>query len=528
MGAKPCSEVCEPNRLSLPRLHHLRLPLPPQLSQLLGPHKICNRLDISQLTNEKLEPHLSALRCELHVKPADRGRFRISHRQRLHSPRTIKSQLFVPRISRQTTSQPVGFSVPLYSLQSRRFPNQFSQQNCARAILSSSSSSNYPTKMNSNYPAAYMTSGNGAPTMDIPEHVDGIIDLKTLEAIHQQLNESSDGDDQDLAIWIKEHYLYEPITQPGRQIRTSKGFAQLDRAFRRVRTLTGKAQDKWPFFDRNWKEMPSSMVRNNARGEASPGVRFPSMLRPMRGPSMTNGHNAHLGESSANTHERQFQFQGGPSPQSFVSFGSRAPIRHKNQRQQVFSLPIPNTSVPLPSNNKVPSKLCPDSDKTSAPQEVPAPEKQAQQDPRSTDDLPKYTGERKPPGFSTSSTQPESLPSSLFADQKVADFFLRSEGPSSARSTSAPEERPEEVKVSSEGPADTPMPQNDEVAQMNADEVAREADNGKVRGPDGRYLTKPNSTPRKARRSTGGRRKSGRKCRRVKNSLCIECVTNGI
>jgi hypothetical protein len=234
-----------------------------------------------------------------------------------------------------------------------------------------------------------MPSGNGAPTMDIPEHVDGIIDLKTLEAIHQQLNESSDQDDQELAIWVKEHYLYEPITQPGRQIRTSKGFAQLDRAFRRVRTLTGKAQDKWPFFDRNWKEMPTSMVRNNARGEASPGVRFPSMLRPMRGPSMTNGHTAHQGESSASALERQFQFQGGPTPQSFVSFGSRAPVRHKNQRQQVFPLPIPNTPVPLPLNNKV--------------------------DPRSTDDLPKYTGECKPLGFSTSSTQTHSPSSSLFA-----------------------------------------------------------------------------------------------------------------
>jgi hypothetical protein len=34
-----------------------------------------------------------------------------------------------------------------------------------------------------------------------------------------------------------------------------------------VRQLTGKAQDKWPFFDRNWKTMPSAVVKNLSVGE---------------------------------------------------------------------------------------------------------------------------------------------------------------------------------------------------------------------------------------------------------------------
>lgn len=114
---------------------------------------------------------------------------------------------------------------------------------------------------------------NAAPTM-LPEHAVGFIDLKTLTDIHRYLNESEVDTDIELAIWIEKHYLYKPIgpNEEGRVIRTAEGFAQLDRAYRRVRNLTGKAQDKWPFFDRSWKTMSSVMVRNNSRGESAPGV----------------------------------------------------------------------------------------------------------------------------------------------------------------------------------------------------------------------------------------------------------------
>lgn len=108
----------------------------------------------------------------------------------------------------------------------------------------------------------------------LPEEVYGFVDLRTLSDIYRCLCESAAEDDIDLAAWVKEHYLYEPIDHDGRSIRTSEAFSQLDRAYRRVRSLTNKAQDKWPFFDRYWKTMPTAIVRNNSRGEAAPGILF--------------------------------------------------------------------------------------------------------------------------------------------------------------------------------------------------------------------------------------------------------------
>jgi hypothetical protein len=135
------------------------------------------------------------------------------------------------------------------------------------------------------------------PLMVLPNHVDGIIDLKTLDDIHRFLNQSELEDDLALAAWVKEHYLHEPITSEGREIRTTEGFSKLDRAYRRVRLLTNKAQDKWPFFDRNWKSMSSTTVRNNARGEAAPGVSLPGMSNAAHDSSMSNAKDAHRGES---------------------------------------------------------------------------------------------------------------------------------------------------------------------------------------------------------------------------------------
>ncbi|KAJ5035264.1 hypothetical protein J3E74DRAFT_455841 [Bipolaris maydis] len=92
---------------------------------------------------------------------------------------------------------------------------------------------------NTNTP--YNPAAHSTPTTLLPEEVFGYIDVVTLADIHRYLRET-------------------------------QGFAQLDRAYRRVRSLTNKAQDKWPFFDRNFKEMSSATVRNNARGEAAPGL----------------------------------------------------------------------------------------------------------------------------------------------------------------------------------------------------------------------------------------------------------------
>jgi hypothetical protein len=113
----------------------------------------------------------------------------------------------------------------------------------------------------------YNPSSNGSPFMALPDHVEGIIDVRTLADIHKFLSQSEIDDDQHLAKWVEKEYLFEPLLDEGRQIRTTEGFARLDKAYRRVRQLTGKAQDKWPFFDRNWKTMPSAVVKNLSGGE---------------------------------------------------------------------------------------------------------------------------------------------------------------------------------------------------------------------------------------------------------------------
>jgi hypothetical protein len=104
--------------------------------------------------------------------------------------------------------------------------------------------------------------------MDVSEKVEGYIDLETLDKIRSTLSNSTDQKDVDLAVWIQRNYLYEPIgeTEDGRPISSREGFEKLDRAYKRVRSLTNRAQDKWPFFDRHWKKMPANTVRQVAQG----------------------------------------------------------------------------------------------------------------------------------------------------------------------------------------------------------------------------------------------------------------------
>lgn len=124
--------------------------------------------------------------------------------------------------------------------------------------------------------ATHSLANHSAPDIMIPESVIGFVDLTILADIQRCLRDSENLEDLELADWIKSHYLHEPTNASGRPITTTEGFSQLDRAYRRVRSLTGKAQEKWPFFDRNWKEMAAATVRNNSRGEVAPGVRFPN------------------------------------------------------------------------------------------------------------------------------------------------------------------------------------------------------------------------------------------------------------
>lgn len=123
------------------------------------------------------------------------------------------------------------------------------------------------------------------------------------------------------------------------------------------------------------------------------------------------------------------------------------------------------------------------------------------------------------------------------ADQEAIDFFTRSEGSGSVRSTSVQEVQSEAEKLPSGEPADqanainstSTAPQTDEVTELTADDAPRDAGNGKVRGSNGRFLTKPGSIPRKARKSTGSKRKGGRKCKQAhKLDRVLDSLTNNL
>ncbi|KAH6642503.1 hypothetical protein C7974DRAFT_385550 [Boeremia exigua] len=115
--------------------------------------------------------------------------------------------------------------------------------------------------MTSDIMNGHVPDGGDVLAMNPPAQTGGFIDVECLTDIHKYLSQSEKSDDTTLAAWIKQQYLQEPLIETGRLIRDSEGFANLDKAYRRVRHLTGKAVDKWPFFDQNWKKMSSAAVR---------------------------------------------------------------------------------------------------------------------------------------------------------------------------------------------------------------------------------------------------------------------------
>ncbi|OWY51164.1 hypothetical protein AALT_g4450 [Alternaria alternata] len=181
----------------------------------------------------------------------------------------------------------------------------------------------------------YNPSDHGEPNSMLPEEVIGHIDLGTLTDIHRYLCESELQEDIELAAWMWENYL--DGLQNGSstaEIRTAQAFGKLDRAYRRVRSLTNKAQDKWPFFDRNFKEMSSATVRNNARGEAAPGIIYP--IDGLQRKSHLTGLSSN-GSTKSNVSSR---------PELQAPFDFTTPARYQSQ----FQDHLHSTSVPLPSN----------------------------------------------------------------------------------------------------------------------------------------------------------------------------------
>ena len=129
----------------------------------------------------------------------------------------------------------------------------------------------------------------------LPEDVDGFIDVNTLVDIHKYLSTSEKSDDITLAAWVKEHYLQGPLVEIGRPIRGAEGFQNLDRAYRRTRQLTGKAQDKWPFFDKNWKKMSSTVVKSAVH--AANDTNLPVAYGEVRDTPASNGFDSQHGRS---------------------------------------------------------------------------------------------------------------------------------------------------------------------------------------------------------------------------------------
>ncbi|KAF1844628.1 uncharacterized protein K460DRAFT_335547 [Cucurbitaria berberidis CBS 394.84] len=305
----------------------------------------------------------------------------------------------------------------------------------------------------------YNPSDNSAPFMVLPEHVFGFVDLKTLADIHQYLRESEAEEDIILANWVKDNYLYEPIDQGGRTIRTTEGFQNLDKAYRRVRSLTNKAQDKWPFFDRSWKSMPSATVRNNARGEAAPGVSLLGMNCEPRASRVTNGFDTTKHGDS-------------PAPQLQVPFGRKQPSRYCPRPSQ-------QTPIPLPANSKKQAK--PEDQSDSINQPTPLKELEAEQEHEEQSEA----------------NSPQELPTStdIFSGSKIQAMPL---------SKPAPNDEPEMVRAVSEVSSSEPldvitMSDQPELSIESEAEGLRDAGGGKVRGPNGRYLPKDKSSPASAK-----------------------------
>ncbi|KAL5399776.1 hypothetical protein PMIN02_000310 [Paraphaeosphaeria minitans] len=123
---------------------------------------------------------------------------------------------------------------------------------------------------NHNATTITFTNNMSATTMDMAP-VAGMVDLPTLAKMCDVLSTSHDDDDRNLAAWIKENYLPHDfdgvIEQGGSAIKGAEGFSKLYNAYKRVRILTNRAQDKWPFFDRRWKRMTSAQVTKMATSD---------------------------------------------------------------------------------------------------------------------------------------------------------------------------------------------------------------------------------------------------------------------
>ncbi|KAI4946499.1 hypothetical protein J4E91_007187 [Alternaria rosae] len=305
----------------------------------------------------------------------------------------------------------------------------------------------------------------------LPEEFFGYADIEALVKIHEVLCNSETQDDVELATWIQENYLSAPRNASGTKVmRTAQEFGRLDRAYRRVRSLSGKTQDKWPILDIHFKEMSSAMVRNNARGEAAPGVMFPIDGLQKK---------ACLAGQPPNGFVRP-DVSAGPEIQ--VPFGTTKPSRYQ---PYVQTYPHLTRQTPVPLSPNVPSKS---SGERSSENQF-APPEQPQLSTASSQSIPQHTdvsSESDGQAMSQSEQPASVLPQSVEA---LGQTLSNDKG-------DAPPSRPVGGTMSRRTSSNVS-------GDLQAEPAVRDAGAGKVRGPNGRYLPKDDIEPdtKKAKKS---------------------------
>ncbi|KAF2640933.1 hypothetical protein P280DRAFT_518272 [Massarina eburnea CBS 473.64] len=129
---------------------------------------------------------------------------------------------------------------------------------------------------------AAATPATTSATANLP--VGGFVELEIVDTMWKAMQESKDPEDIELAAWMKTNYLNG--YQGGvclKAIGTMVGFQRLDRAYKRVRMLTGRTQEQWPFVDRRFKKLAAAAFRKNYVPEVeedSAGSSAPSSTQP--------------------------------------------------------------------------------------------------------------------------------------------------------------------------------------------------------------------------------------------------------
>ncbi|OAG10908.1 uncharacterized protein CC84DRAFT_1173228 [Paraphaeosphaeria sporulosa] len=242
-----------------------------------------------------------------------------------------------------------------------------------------------------------------APTMDMPP-VAGMVDLPTLAKMYAVLSTSHDDDDKNLAAWIKENYLPQDfdgvIEQGGTAIKGAEGFSKLYNAYKRVRILTNRTQDKWPFFDRRWKRMTSAQVTKMATSDDPAPPSNASAEVPMKSPpvreSTEEGPSMPMAQLQARTSSTALGQATTTQPPAAETIKPEVTQQPANMSERVERLPTPispNMVAQTRSDHTEKSKTVNDMSATSTAVSILAVESAPEHS--NLDDLPRPSGGKR-------------------------------------------------------------------------------------------------------------------------------------